>query len=238
MPTLTILAMSDIHLRFDRFDPDLLPRADLVLIAGDLTNDGVMQADALSPAFLSWLRREGRNPAEFVSFESEVERARSWLTRMAARFPVLWIPGNHDIGIDDSTFADIPNCTCILNRTVAFRGLTIHGVSMSPGDAYLARRWDYMTDDPRVERAAYDFEPVDIVLSHCPPFGCLTDRSGGASAAEWLHYGSTALSDYIAIHSPRLVVCGHVHEAEPYERIGRTDVHNCAERWIVLQFDA
>jgi len=237
MPTLTILAMADIHLRFKEFDPEALPRAGLVLIAGDLTNDGVMESEPLSPAFLDWLRREGRSPEEFQPEESEVEMARSWLTRLATRYPVLWIPGNHDIGIDNATFADIPNCTCILDQTIEFGGLTIHGVSMSPGDEYLARRWDYMTNDPKAEWAAYDFEPVDIVLSHCPPYGGRTDQSVGATGDAWLHFGSSALSDYIELQSPRLVICGHVHEAERYELIGRTEVHNCAERWLTIKID-
>lgn len=234
MPTVTLLAISDIHVQFDRFPPKTLPDADLVLIAGDLTNDGLHDSPTLSPIFLAWILRQGRKPEEFLSSEREIDQARTWMTQMTERYPVLWIPGNHDIGLDNMTFADIPNCTGILDKTVEYGGLSIHGVSQSPGDDYLVRRWAYMTNDLEVERVAYQFDPVDIVLSHCPPYGGLTDQSADALGDGWQHFGSRALSEYIERHAPRLVFCGHVHEAERYEKIGRTEVHNCAERWMLL----
>ncbi len=233
MPILTLLAIADIHTRFDRFPPKALPDADLVLIAGDLTNDGVNDTQTLSPAFLAWILRQGRKPEEFIPREREIDQARTWLTQMAERYPVLWIPGNHDIGVDNTTFADIPNCTGILDTTVEYGGLSIHGVSLSPGDDYLVQRWAYMTNALEAERTAYRFEPVDIVLSHCPPYGGRTDQSADARGTGWQHFGSRALHEYIQRHSPRLVLCGHVHEAERYEKIGRTEVYNCAERWML-----
>ncbi|HLJ55440.1 MAG TPA: metallophosphoesterase [Chthonomonadaceae bacterium] len=235
MPTLNLLVMSDIHCRFAHFAPARLPDADLAIVAGDLTNDGVSRPEPASSGLLAWLIANGRRPEELLETEPQVDRAAAWLTELAERHPVFWVPGNHDIGITAATFSDIPNCTCILDRTVQFAGQTFHGVSLSPGDSFLARRWDYMTDDPTVEEAAFDFEPADIVVSHCPPYGGVTDQSADASGVVFAHYGSPALRAYIERCAPRLVICGHVHEAERREQIGRTLVYNTAERWTVLK---
>lgn len=104
-----ILSLSDIHARFDRVHPDLLPAsADLVLIAGDITNLGM------------------RHP-------SEVERARIWLRAMAARYPqVLWVPGNHDIRVTSETFADIAsNCHCLLKRVEMIGDIIFYGEALT-----------------------------------------------------------------------------------------------------------
>jgi uncharacterized protein len=226
--------MSDIHGRFERFAPSALPDADLLLIAGDLTNNGIHEEEPISPAFREWMIQNAQSPDTFYDPVPEVERAREWLRRLAQRTPVFWIPGNHDIGIDNATFAEIPNCTGILDKTVEVSGLRIHGVSCSPGDSFMVNLWAYMTQDIEQERKAYGFEPVDIVLSHCPPYGGNTDKLDSLLGHAPHHFGSRALCEYIERHSPRLVVCGHVHEGAPFERIGKTDVINCAERWELL----
>jgi Icc-related predicted phosphoesterase len=231
-----LLMISDIHAQFERFAPSALPDADLILIAGDLTNNGIHEEEPVSPAFREWLQHNTLPPDMFYDPVPEVERAREWLRLLAQRAPVFWIPGNHDIDIDNTTFADIPNCTGILDKTVEVAGLRIHGVSCSPGDSFMVNMWAYMTQDWEEEQRAYDFEAVDIVLSHCPPYGGSTDRFNSIEGQEPYHFGSRALGEYIERHSPRLVVCGHVHEGARYERIGATDIINCALRWEPLSF--
>lgn len=235
MRTLRLLLMSDMHARFERFAPSALPEADLILIAGDLTNNGIHAEEPISPEFRKWLIENAVDLDVLYASVPEVEQAREWLRRLAERAPVFWIPGNHDIDMDNSTFDDVPNCTGILDKTVEVGGLKIHGVSCSPGDSFLVNMWAYMTQDEEEERRAYGFEAVDVVVSHCPPYGGLTDKSGvNIANREPYHFGSRALGDYIALHSPRLVVCGHVHEGAPYERIGTTEIINCALRWEIV----
>ena len=209
-----ILAISDIHGDFDRYAPDELESlgdADICVVAGDLTNNGM------------------RRPIE-------VSAALRWIVQMGQQLPTLWIPGNHDIGIVPNTFSYQDNVTCVLDKTVSHEGVTFHGVSLSPCYTFpeLAQTWDYMTVDEALERAAYGFEAVDVVVSHAPPYGVL-DEGGWVLGQGREHYGSPALADYITRHAPRLVICGHVHEARGHVRVGSTDVYNVAQTAQIIE---
>jgi len=233
--TIKLLAISDIHEDFEAFAPETLPEADLCVIAGDLTNYGLRGNWRLSRANLRILQAWAK-AADLSAWQGqEIARAKAWLEAMSRRYPVFWIPGNHDIGIENETFGVIPNCEGILNRTVEFNGLRLYGVSMSP--CYdlpaLAEQWDYMTADPEEERAAYDFPPVDIVVSHCPPYGCLD--SGVGLGARIPPLGSLCLREYIERNAPRLVLCGHIHEAAGHARLGPTDIFNVAGTWRLIE---
>ncbi len=215
-----IVALSDMHGDWDCFRPGDLPAADLVLCAGDLTEDG---------------RRGG---------EEALSRAGNWLRAMGEAYPtVLWIPGNHDIGVTAETFGSQANVCCALNRTVAVgRGgrtrAAVHGISLCPvfGRPDLAAQFDYATDDPEVEAASCRFEAVDIVLSHCPPRGTLDFWPGGDGHPP-KRIGSPALGGYLRRQKPALLVCGHVHQASGRARVGRTLVCNVARRWEIIEFE-
>ena len=235
-----ILAISDIHDNFEAFPPEEMPEAELCLVAGDLTNHGTKGRWRLSERDRNLLLRDGVPLSVLRALQgNELSRAERWLTEMGARLPVLWIPGNHDIGVDADTFADVPGCTCLLNRTVEALGLTIHGVSLAPcyDKPVLAQHWDYMTADPEEERVAFDFEPADIVVSHSPPLGHC-DRVGSALDGDDLHIGSARLLDYIERYAPRLVLCGHVHEGQGASLIGAgarlTRIYNVACTYAIV----
>jgi uncharacterized protein len=153
-------------------------------------------------------------------------QSRAWVSGQAAHAPFYWIPGNHDLGFDGTEYADIAHTHCVLGRTVALGPFSLHGVSCSPcyNAPQLARYWDFMTADPEVEHAAYAFEPVDIVLSHGPPHG-LCDAK----------LGSEALTHYLVAHEPKLIVCGHIHEATGERTLGQTRVINTAQHWQVIE---
>lgn len=239
-----ILAISDVHDRFEAFAAARLPDADLCIVAGDLTNTGVrgkwkishkdMQIYASDPSTLKLMRALNGD---------EIARAEQWLTQMAARYPVLWIPGNHDIGVTCKTFAGIQNCTCILERTIEWEGMRIHGVSLTAcyDLPFLAEQWDYMTCDLQEERDAFDFEPVDIVVSHGPPFGHC-DMTGISLDGAERHIGSRCLLEYIENEAPQLVICGHIHEAQGESRVmtamGITPVYNVACTYRVIEWGA
>lgn len=59
-----------------------------------------------------------------------------------------------------------------------------------------------------------------ILLSHAPPYGYLDKIHSG------IHIGSKILLEAIKKNHPKLVLCGHVHEAKGTAKIGRTEIHN------------
>jgi len=59
-----------------------------------------------------------------------------------------------------------------------------------------------------------------IVLSHAPPYGVLDKTKSGK------HVGSKILLKAIKKHQPKLVLCGHIHEAKGKAKIGKTQVIN------------
>jgi uncharacterized protein len=58
-----------------------------------------------------------------------------------------------------------------------------------------------------------------IIVSHAPPYGYLDKTIVGPR-------GSKILLRIIKKYKPKLVLCGHIHEAKGKTRIGKTDVYN------------
>ena len=204
-----ILAISDIHGEFDRFSPDALPDADVLLFAGDATNDGT------------------RRPREIAAAEE-------WFRRAVRRFTfVRYVLGNHDIRMADTFF----NATGAISLEanwfqyfdVFFRGASLSTCFDVPG---LALEWERMTADPAADRDYFASIPcADVLVSHSPPFGCLDEWISPGSGR---HIGSPGALTYIERHAPRLCVCGHIHEAAGMAKIGPTLVVNTARRAALI----
>jgi Icc-related predicted phosphoesterase len=59
-----------------------------------------------------------------------------------------------------------------------------------------------------------------ILLSHAPPYKCLDKiKSGG-------YIGSKILLIAIKKNHPKLVLCGHIHEAKGKSKIGKSEIYN------------
>jgi len=209
-----LLTISDIHGHFNNFPPQSLPEADVVLICGDFTNEGVY----LPP---------------------EVNKAQQWIQHMAARYPqVLYILGNHDLAMQNDCFEQegqaIQN---IAHKVTMLEGRRFVGADLSPcfDLPNLAEEWERMTADATVDAAYFDtLPPADIVVSHCPPFGLLDEFRHPGSG--W-HLGSPGLRRYIEKVQPLLVVFGHIHEGSGETRIGNTQVVNVAQRYQLVEIN-
>jgi len=217
-----LLLISDVHGNFRAFGPEnyIGLGIELCLVAGDLTNIGKRRMN-------------------------ECEQARSWLAELGQLFPVLFIFGNHDIGLSEVDFENICNVQCIEDKVVEVNGIRVAGVSMSPcyDMPSLADNWVRMTADPAMEVLAYVGLPqADIVVSHCPPFG-IRDKTAPIrnpdGTWEGRHIGSLSLAEYAVLYHPKLIVCGHVHEAHGKEWLsyegGSTLVVNTACKAHVVE---
>lgn len=69
-----------------------------------------------------------------------------------------------------------------------------------------------------------------IIVSHAPPFGYLDRTIRGKR-------GSKILLKLIRKYKPRLVLCGHIHEARGKAEIGKTKVYNlgCCGSYKILK---
>ena len=201
-----IIVLSDIHMKFENFDLSSYEGVDAILCAGDMT----------------WM---GRNRSK------EVRLLRRWVREVAQIAPFYWIPGNHDMRFTDAEFQDIENTIPCKDRVVQLGDYTVYGVSLSPcyDKPRMIETCDFVTMNPLAEEAAYDFEPVDIVISHAPPHGIL-DLTKDAR-----NIGSECLLKYINTHKPKYVFCGHVHEAAGHARHGSTDIYNIACKHMMLE---
>jgi uncharacterized protein len=204
-----IYICSDIHNNFSRFV--LQEPVDLVLCAGDITNYG---------------RKESY----------KFDKANQWLDSLSnyGRIPVLYVPGNHDIGWEFHNHNSFGWNLLGKEYRNFENNLIIAGASMSV--CYkapdLATFWDNMTCNPEVEKAYYESIPrCDVLLSHSPPSGDL-----GFCTISREDYGSVELRSWIERHQPKLVVCGHIHDPLSREEfIGCTRVINTAIQSQIIE---
>ena len=240
-----LLCLSDIHGRFSKFpvDPstwnkcqDRLPAADAVLIAGDFTNFGMA----------------GRMPAHF----QEVFNAEVWMKQLAERYGyVFYVLGNHDLHMaadffeaqGPDVFSVDVSARAVTTKTRQFGPYRVTGINLSPcfNAPQLARDWTNMTARPEIDQAAFDELPrADIVVSHCPPVGTRDYAGKLWNGTNWVdqHIGSPGLRNYVHTFTPRLVVCGHVHEAVGVEyiktQVGETCVVNTAQTATLVTIPA
>jgi len=70
-----------------------------------------------------------------------------------------------------------------------------------------------------------------ILLSHAPPYSYLDKIHSGK------HVGSKILLNAIKKYQPKLVLCGHIHEAKGKAKIGKTIVYNLGDGGDYAVFD-
>ncbi|MDA3832790.1 MAG: metallophosphoesterase family protein [Spirochaetales bacterium] len=133
--------------------------------------------------------------------------------------PVLMVRGNSDPGYVDKYFQKFSNLTSLhLNRktvqSISFAGLS--GTIPLPFRNRIGWREKYLMDQvsPMI-----DSQTVFVV--HTPPRGCLDQVAGR------FHSGSKMVRELVDKTQPRLLICGHIHEAAGVDRIGETTVLNC-----------
>lgn len=229
-----ILAIADVHGQFFRFQAKELPEADMVLLAGDLTNMGV-----------------SHDPR----WRDERESMGRWIDSLQTRMPqapILAIAGNHDLRLDWTDFNAATFLTgdpkkpyggtdAFVHRLVDEAPVRVIGESLTTcfDGPSLAERWREMTADPKEDADRWAERPrAEVVVSHGPPYTVLDEAHAEPGIApRWI--GSAGLLGYIKRMEPRLVVCGHVHERGGQSAyLGETLVVNTARRWCLIDLGA
>ena len=133
----------------------------------------------------------------------------------------IYVPGNHDIGMDDDDFKRElakNNIIYLDDSSVIIEGHTIYGSPWTPTFGY---GWAFNADRGAQIKAFWDKIPdnTNILATHGPPYGILDDteymgnhKFGGQSN----HVGCQDLLDAIDRIKPGAHVFGHIHEGAGY----------------------
>jgi uncharacterized protein len=139
--------------------------------------------------------------------------------------PLLVVSGNMDPPELDGTFESLGVSIDARGRIID--GVGFFGVSAAPlsplktpyeiSEEEIQRRAESGWQDAR-SAATFVFVP------HAPPYNTNLDRTTSGR-----NVGSRAVREFIEIHKPHLVLCGHIHESWGKDTIGPTIMVNCGQ---------
>ena len=182
-----------------------VPHGDVLLFAGDFT--GYQTA------------------AEWWSFHD-------WLSALPHPHKIV-VAGNHDAMLTDPILLDVIRqvATYLQDSSIEIGGVTIHG---SPWVPWMRGHWSFEAREAERRRTwAKVPAATDIIVSHAPPLGaCDMGKRGVALGDPEL---TALLRRWPSVRrAPRVIVCGHVHEAHGEGSLFGTRVLNvaiCDERY-------
>jgi len=251
-----IAAIGDPHGNLEKIQNIRLETVDLALLTGDLgrTDNLRKQAYEFLNIKRPGPQQKSSYAAGFkAAFLKSHETALRLAGYIAAFCPVYVVRGNADISnYDTRKFAHtfgielpylyqnllkINRLRLIDNRVAVFRGIRIGGIKYFT-DISWAREFELdgiprirdraLKDTQDAERVLGRFGKLDVLVTHVPPYGILDRVESNNTPPSWIgrHAGSKAILEYIRRQQPDYVLCGHIHEAEGYEKIGRSQVYN------------
>lgn len=199
-----VLHITDIEGYSLSFPENLLQDLDFVVISGDLTVGS-------------------------KSIKNIVRTFNKIRSAIPNKIPIYYIPGNRDYPITISDFEGRPeNFTQIHNKSIKIKlddKKDIHIIgfgSALPGflnnfvrtEEEIKNALEILFEKVQKEKKSEDFI---ILLVHNPPINSSLDLTFTK-----LHIGSISIRKAIEKYHPDLVLCGHVHESQSQEKIGKT----------------
>jgi hypothetical protein len=133
-----------------------------------------------------------------------------------SKCPIYYVRGNQD---PPDTMVNQDSVICVEGRVVTHQGLRIAGLGGSNPTPF---NTPYeLSDEEAEERLKALTSPIDILISHTPPYGTRCDRPANRE-----HAGSLPVRRFVERVRPRLVVCGHIHESRAIDYVGPTLILN------------
>jgi Icc-related predicted phosphoesterase len=173
-----------------------------------------------SEAGLSWVKENGGDFEAILVGGDITQRGDLGFTerflRMLSRFnvPVLFVPGNSD----PKGLAIPSNVTSLHGRRAKLGSLVVGGLGGSNRTPFGT---PFELSDGQAKRILDSIGSVDVLLSHCPPYGTKCDTTANEESI-----GSKPVRSYIEKNAPLLVLSGHVHEARSVDKIQETVIVN------------
>jgi Icc-related predicted phosphoesterase len=141
--------------------------------------------------------------------------------------PAVLVPGNNE-SLDELQIAcrDWPQARVLHGSGITIEGVQFYGlgggVPVTPFGP-----WSFDFTEEQAAALLADCPSHCVLVTHSPPKGVVDGTSVGCG------YGSTAVREAILKKSPRLVVCGHIHECGGVvESLGATPVINAGPKAI------
>lgn len=203
----TLALLSDQHGRLPT-----IPPCDILVIAGDMCGgpsheDGRWRPDLSDERWMTWLG------AEF----------KDWIAMAPC---AVVVAGNHDTAIERYGPPNLPSSVSYLcDSGCEVLGLRFWGCPW-------IKRFDDLAFNRMEDKldSHYGIIPdgVDVIISHGPPL-LYGDRLGVRNL------GSESLLRAVNRLSPRLVVCGHIHEARGVYKHQSTKIVNTAGEFTMVE---
>jgi Icc-related predicted phosphoesterase len=134
--------------------------------------------------------------------------------------PVLAVRGNSDPIYVEKYFHQFSNLTPLHLNRVTIRSTPFTGLSGTiplPFRNRVCFREKYL-----MEKISPLIDSQTVLVVHTPPWGTLDQVMGR------FHSGSKMVRDLVEQKKPRLLICGHIHEAAGVAEVGQTTLVNCS----------
>jgi Icc-related predicted phosphoesterase len=241
---MNVYAISDMHGNL----PDVPRDADLIVLGGDICPDfrpygrrtdslvdqgGTQQAQWLGTVFREWIdsfscpvvATWGNH--DFVGERSFLDPGLRWRMLRDQRVDLRW----PRLSAAADGFVDVRATKPPPSDTFEYNEISVYGTPWVPGLPY----WAFYGRPAALQaRAEAIPEGLDILITHGPPhrvgdFIPTSDKQrnkygnyGG------MHVGDPTLNEAIERARPRVVICGHIHEARGSYYLDGIPVYNCA----------
>lgn len=173
-----------------------------------------------------------------------VERIEYWVRELEEKVPenvmVLMMPGNDDIWEIDEIISSskrvINPLKKVVNMEYGYQIISLDYVNPTPWNTL--READENEIMKMLEKYLEKIENTGKVICnfHCPPYNTNIDLAPKLDKKlrpvykfgelELQHVGSKSIRKFMEKYSPLLGLHGHIHEAEGYDKVGRTLVIN------------
>ena len=147
----------------------------------------------------------------------DAEQFRAAVAAVERKCPdFLGIIGNMDCKEGEAILKETGHLLCLNGKTIG--GVKLRGFgggNKSPFNTPV--EWN----DSDASKLLSTVDAVDIFVCHAPPL-----NSGADRISSGICVGSSAIAEFIVRVSPKLVLCGHIHEAVGIYQIGETFIVN------------
>lgn len=156
---------------------------------------------------------------DFGSLRAGIEKTINWLKTITK--PAILVPGNAESYEElVSACSEWPSAIVLHGDEVELTGVYFFGlgggIPVTPFGS-----WSYDFTEEEAENLLGPCTENAVLITHSPPKGILDVSSRGQ------HLGSEAVRNLIEQKSPRLVVCGHIHESGgKIDKLGNTVIVN------------